>query len=637
MATPRAQAQPVRRAPQPTRALAPGPVLSLTLTCSVVFVALVPAPVLAVETSPAPHAQVGPQFALVAEELRKASPPKLRLAERPGVEAVATLPPAAEAAAPELKVVEAWNRAGMVPRRTGFTRALPRAHRVELGAVPPSATGLARTPGGFAAPSPRGDLLWGTVVEVAGAHRLRLHLSEVDVPAGTRFWVYGGDGRAVEFGRELVGAGGGLWTPSVSGERLYLEVEIPRSALAAGARPGFAFGEVLEIFRLDAEGAPRTGTAEPRDGHCLVDATCVGSGTLDVVESYRRAVAFLEYVDGGGAFICSGALLNDTDPNSDIPYLLTANHCFSNQAATDTLEAFWDYRSASCNGGAPGIGSLPRSQGGTLLASRFDTDFTFVRLHDVPAGRTFLGWSAQPTPAGTVLHRISHPNGQPQSYSRSVARDSGVEVCFDAPRPRYLYAAMEEGATQGGSSGAPVIRAGGFVVGQLSGGCPGLDGCDYANSELDGAFSDTFPHVQAWLQPAGTGGGGGGGGGVEECLADATTLCLDDQPGDGRWEVTMDFENLQASGSGKAIPLSSLGITRGGIFWIGNAANPEMLIKVLDGCAVNGRYWVFYAATTNQGLVTTVRDTKTDLTWTRTNPVGQPAAPVQDTSAFACG
>ena len=125
---------------------------------------------------------------------------------------------------------------------------------------------------------------------------------------------------------------------------------------------------------------------------------------------------------------------------------------------------------------------------------------------------------------------------------------------------------------------------------------------------------------------------------VEPCTPDATTLCIDDQAGDRRFRVTMQFSNNQgASGFGKAIPLNSLGVTRGGLFWIGSQSNPEMLIKVLNACSTSlNSYWVFYAATTNQGLVTTVTDTQTGREWSRVNLQGTAALPVQDTRAFPC-
>ena len=60
-----------------------------------------------------------------------------------------------------------------------------------------------------------------------------------------------------------------------------------------------------------------------------------------------------------------------------------------------------------------------------------------------------------------------------------------------------------------------------------------------------------------------------------------------------------------------------------------------MLIKVLDGCAINGRYWVFFAATTDVELTVTVTDTQENQTRVYTNPLNQAADAITDTGAFA--
>lgn len=120
------------------------------------------------------------------------------------------------------------------------------------------------------------------------------------------------------------------------------------------------------------------------------------------------------------------------------------------------------------------------------------------------------------------------------------------------------------------------------------------------------------------------------------CTPDANTLCIDDQPGDGRFEARMSWNRPGAFGQAGVVPLSSVGVGRGGLFWIGNASNPEVLIKVLNACAVNGNYWVFYSAGTNQGFEIQVRDTNTGATWNAVNPNGTLAAPVADTGAFSC-
>ena len=124
------------------------------------------------------------------------------------------------------------------------------------------------------------------------------------------------------------------------------------------------------------------------------------------------------------------------------------------------------------------------------------------------------------------------------------------------------------------------------------------------------------------------------------CAPSATTLCIDDQPGDRRFQIEVAFHTAQgggASGPGHAVPLASLGVASGGLFWFFDPANPEMLIKVLNGCALGGHYWVFSAAGTNVGLTTTVTDTQTGAAKTYTNPDRTPAPPILDTSALPCG
>jgi len=60
-----------------------------------------------------------------------------------------------------------------------------------------------------------------------------------------------------------------------------------------------------------------------------------------------------------------------------------------------------------------------------------------------------------------------------------------------------------------------------------------------------------------------------------------------------------------------------------------------MLLKVLNACGFNQRYWVFYAATTNVEFTLTVTDTQSGKVKVYFNPLDSPAAPIQDVSAFA--
>jgi hypothetical protein len=121
------------------------------------------------------------------------------------------------------------------------------------------------------------------------------------------------------------------------------------------------------------------------------------------------------------------------------------------------------------------------------------------------------------------------------------------------------------------------------------------------------------------------------------CIPSDTILCLDKNAGDRRFKVTIDFSHSGGpSGSGQAVPEASLGILHGGTFWFISQDNPEVLVKVLNACGVNNKFWVFATAGTNIGFTLRVLDTSTSVLKTYTNPDNVAAAPVQDTNALTC-
>ena len=120
----------------------------------------------------------------------------------------------------------------------------------------------------------------------------------------------------------------------------------------------------------------------------------------------------------------------------------------------------------------------------------------------------------------------------------------------------------------------------------------------------------------------------GGGGGPSPCVAGDSTLCLRNQ----RFDVQASWRTANGSGSGHAQPLT----TDTGLFWFFNAANVELVVKVLDGCGVNQRFWVFAAGLTNVEVDIDVRDTQTGATKHYHNASGTAFAPLQDTNAFVC-
>ena len=111
------------------------------------------------------------------------------------------------------------------------------------------------------------------------------------------------------------------------------------------------------------------------------------------------------------------------------------------------------------------------------------------------------------------------------------------------------------------------------------------------------------------------------------CEPDARTLCLQDS----RFSVRVDWRTGDQSGSASVV---HGGTNDSGMFWFFNPDNWEVLIKVLDGCALNGHVWVFGASTTDLGYSIRVTDTVTGVVREYGNEPGLPAPAITDSGAF---
>lgn len=110
------------------------------------------------------------------------------------------------------------------------------------------------------------------------------------------------------------------------------------------------------------------------------------------------------------------------------------------------------------------------------------------------------------------------------------------------------------------------------------------------------------------------------------CAPTGTSLCLNQS----RFQVDVAWRDFQGNtGVGQAVPLTP----DTGTFWFFNASNVELIVKVLDGRAINGKFWVFYGALSNVQYTVTVTDTQTGALKTYSNASGVFAS-TGDTNAF---
>ncbi len=116
------------------------------------------------------------------------------------------------------------------------------------------------------------------------------------------------------------------------------------------------------------------------------------------------------------------------------------------------------------------------------------------------------------------------------------------------------------------------------------------------------------------------------------CAPDPWTLCLLNE----RYRVQVDWRT-RSGDTGRGFALYQ-GTNDSGLFWFFDRDNWEVLVKVLDGCAVDGRHWVFSAATTDVRYEMTVTDTLgASPPKVYINELDRPAVALTDTSAFPNG
>jgi len=359
-----------------------------------------------------------------------------------------------------------------------------------------------------------GGFVWATTITSPDAVALRVHFEDFSMPANAEMYVFSEAGEAfgpyVGFGPDDTGE---FWSKSVRSSTAIVMLKFWGAPEAGDLRNlSFRITEVAHVA-IDFPDAAGTGGVA---SFCTYNAACVENNacTSDpAVNDATGAVAKMRWISGAFIYICSGGLLADTDPSTQIPYFLTANHCMSRNKDAKSLETFFQY-TASCGTtncpssfGQPF--SPPSTSGATVVATGSTGDFTLLQLNQAPpAGSIYMGWNNSPIAFtnGATLHRISHPSGAPQAYSQHSV-DTGAGLCLNTDRGPWIYSTDTVGATEGGSSGSPVVNAAGEVVGQLTGCCPAGGGdcnvvCNPNNHTIDGAMAYYWSSVAPYLDPA---------------------------------------------------------------------------------------------------------------------------------------
>jgi len=353
-----------------------------------------------------------------------------------------------------------------------------------------------------------GRSLWTLAVRSPEACRVRLHITDFDVGDGEALIFGSGDNGLVAYGpfKRLGPNGTGeFWTATLPGDTAYIEI-------ASKARPSIRIDRIVHVdrpFGMDPDPRARCTPTNPALG-CHLDALC-----QSVDGAAREATGQMNFVVGMACGVCTGTLLNDLDPETAMPYFLTANHCFGTQAQASSLEVAFGYQTAFCGDpNAPNWTSSSRIVGSTLLATSDlagGSDMTFLRLSGLPPNALLSGWTTA-TSAGA--YGVHHPGGwwKRAYFVSPVGTCPGCEFC-PGDSDEFDYYDITNGIEEGGSSGSGIFTSGGLLCGQLWGHCCLYPSCagDQLNCGNSGEFVVTYgefqsahPLIRQWLEIGGT-------------------------------------------------------------------------------------------------------------------------------------
>lgn len=273
------------------------------------------------------------------------------------------------------------------------------------------------------------------------------------------------------------------WSPTVWGDRVAIQ-------LSDTTQTNFVIDKIMQVYRQP--GAPGDKAA----GACEVDVAC-----HERWADAALGVGGIGTVDRDEFVFCTGSLLVDADPDSNLPYLLTGNHCVASNAEAQPLEIYWLYQTSRCNDTPPDLGDVPRTIGGAVYLAGsgnfFGTDLSLLRLkRNPPSGLTWLGWEPIAPAEGARVVCIHHPNGDFKRISFGDIVDTGIGRL--RPASRYHEVGWRVGVTEPGSSGSPLfLESTQRIIGQLYGGsssCRNSTATDYY-----GRFDVSYLAIQQFL------------------------------------------------------------------------------------------------------------------------------------------
>ena len=349
-----------------------------------------------------------------------------------------------------------------------------------------------------------------------GAETLNLGFRDLVLPPGARLTVSRPDGTHERGPYTGDVASGALFTPVIASETVLITIIVPADA-------GQPTGRLVHVGHGWQPPEQALDPLRPRaSGACNIDTACADADDWGEAVS---AVGRITYVRNGSQFSCSGALINTTE-GPIASYFLTAQHCVDAQEQADTAVFYWNYEHPNCRtpGSTESGQTSPEdpfedtSTGATLRASigtgaiTGGPDITLLEVEEPlsPAFNLhFNGWTREDT-APDASATIHHPGGFAKriSFDDDPATITSYASDNEGDATHLRIADWDDGTTEPGSSGGPLLDSAQRIAGVLSG---GLAACGRNEPDWYGRLAMAWEgpassqRLRDWLDPAGTG------------------------------------------------------------------------------------------------------------------------------------
>ncbi|MBK8807119.1 MAG: hypothetical protein IPO21_10930 [Bacteroidales bacterium] len=256
---------------------------------------------------------------------------------------------------------------------------------------------------------PDGSKLAQMQIVSKGAFSLNLVFSQFELPEGSRLFFYNPDMSIIKgaYTEKNNNAEKVFSITPIKGDTLCIEYTQPaKTNTPVKLKIATVNHDFMDYFKT-------TNESNGISGSCNVNINCNEGAAW---QTEKKSICKIIY---NGRELCSGTLMNNTK-NDFKPYILTANHCISDNTTASTALFIFNYESSECESDL--LTDEFSFTGANLVATDKDSrlDFTLLKLFDIIPPNLdvyFSGWTLDDSqPSGATC--IHHPRGDQKNISR---------------------------------------------------------------------------------------------------------------------------------------------------------------------------------------------------------------------------